>query len=118
MPEPDHRPGTADALAGQPFSLGITGLDTRRASALHFSATGLPPGLSIHAVPHSSKDWLTTPTSFPQTECELLTNRPIRVLRGITYLNVARPVSAQAEYTYSNVLAHLLMRGWRVGWPE
>ena len=65
-------PGTADARAGQKFSLTLTGLDTRPAPALRFTAAGLPPGLSIHAVPDSANARITgtlpgTPGTFTVT---------------------------------------------------
>ncbi|HUZ84467.1 MAG TPA: putative Ig domain-containing protein, partial [Gaiellales bacterium] len=48
-------PGTLNVTAATAFSLPITGLDTdSRASTLAYHATGLPAGLSIAPVPHST----------------------------------------------------------------
>jgi len=47
-------PGTQTRGAGTAFSLKITGLDTRKVSSLHFVESGLPAGLSIHAILHST----------------------------------------------------------------
>ncbi len=48
-------PGTQDVAAGARFWLRLTGLDARQqATALLYSATGLPPGLSIRAIPGST----------------------------------------------------------------
>ena len=47
-------PGTADAAAGARLSLRLTGLDSRPGSSLRWSAAGLPAGLAIRAVPHST----------------------------------------------------------------
>jgi hypothetical protein len=52
-------PGTADAAPGQSITLRIKGLDTRTVSALHYRATGLPAGLSIHSMPHSADATIT-----------------------------------------------------------
>ncbi len=52
-------PGTQDRQAGTAFSLQITGLDTARASSLSYRAAGLPAGLSIGAVPHSTNGRIT-----------------------------------------------------------
>ncbi len=57
-------PGTRVAHVGQAFSLKIIGLDTRKVSSLNYSAKGLPPGLSIHAIPHSTNGKISgTPTA-------------------------------------------------------
>ncbi len=47
-------PGTQDLATGSRFALTITGLDTRTAPILRWSAIGLPAGLSIHADGHST----------------------------------------------------------------
>ena len=47
-------PGTQTGGAGTTFSLKITGLDTAKVSSLHFTENGLPTGLSIHAIAHST----------------------------------------------------------------
>ncbi len=65
-------PGTQDVQARSMFSLTITGLDTSHAAALRWSATGLPRGLSIHAVSHSTNGKITgklpaTPRTFEVT---------------------------------------------------
>ena len=65
-------PGTVDAAPSRSISLHITGLDLRKVSALRYSATGLPPGLSIHVVPHSTDATITgtlpgTPGTFHVT---------------------------------------------------
>ena len=52
-------PGTQDVAVGASFSLTITGLDTRHVSSLRWSATGLPAGLSVHAVSNSTKGKVT-----------------------------------------------------------
>ena len=52
-------PGTQDVARGARFSLTIAGLDTRQASSLRWSANGLPAGLSIHAVAHSTNGKIT-----------------------------------------------------------
>jgi hypothetical protein len=62
-------PGTQDVTARSKFSLTIIGLDTSHATGLKWSATGLPRGLSIHAVSHSTNGKITgrlpaTPGTF------------------------------------------------------
>jgi hypothetical protein len=52
-------PGTQDLPVGGSFFLTITGLDTKHASSLRWSATGLPAGLSIHAVKNSTNGRIT-----------------------------------------------------------
>ncbi len=47
-------PGRQAGQHGHAFSVKIVGLDSRRVSSLRYSATGLPRGLSIRAVPHST----------------------------------------------------------------
>lgn len=48
-------PGTQDDQAGTSVSFRITGLDARKAAtALRYTARGLPAGLSIRSVPHST----------------------------------------------------------------
>jgi hypothetical protein len=57
-------PGTQSRTHGTAFSLKITGLDTAKVSQLHFTENGLPTGLSIHAIPHSTNGQITgTPTT-------------------------------------------------------
>ncbi|HEX9066517.1 MAG TPA: putative Ig domain-containing protein [Streptosporangiaceae bacterium] len=57
-------PGTVHATHGNPLTVTISGLDTRKVSQLSWSATNLPPGLSIHAIPHSTNGKITgTPTT-------------------------------------------------------
>ena len=57
-------PGTVHGTHGHSLTVKITGLDTRKVSQLHYSATGLPAGLSIHAIPHSTNGQITgTPTT-------------------------------------------------------
>jgi Subtilase family len=61
-------PGTQTGGPGATFSLKITGLDTRKVSSLHFTETGLPPGLTIHSIPHSTNGQITgTLPSSPGT---------------------------------------------------
>jgi hypothetical protein len=67
-------PGTADAAAGDSLSLPITAFDTSTAaaSALQFTATGLPSSLTIRRVPHSTNALITgtlpsTPGAFHVT---------------------------------------------------
>jgi hypothetical protein len=53
-------PGNQSRTAGSSFTLQVTGLDTRSgATSLHFTATGLPGGLSIHAIAHSTNGKIT-----------------------------------------------------------
>ncbi len=52
-------PGTQDLPVGGSFFRTITGLDTRHASSLRWSATGLPSALSIHAVKNSTDGRIT-----------------------------------------------------------
>jgi hypothetical protein len=47
-------PGTKDKQKGTNVAIRITGLDTRAAATLSYSATGLPTGLSIASLPHSA----------------------------------------------------------------
>ena len=57
-------PGTVHGTHGHSLTVKIAGLDTRKVSQLHFSATGLPAGLSVHAIPHSTNGQVTgTPTT-------------------------------------------------------
>ncbi len=57
-------PGTVHATHGHSLTVKIAGLDTRKVSQLHFSATGLPAGLSVHAIAHSTNGQITgTPTT-------------------------------------------------------
>ena len=65
-------PGTQTGTHGTAFSLKITGLDTVKVSSLHFSRAGLPPGLSIHAIAHSTNGQISgtlpaTPGTFNVT---------------------------------------------------
>ncbi len=61
-------PGNQTRAHGTPFSLKITGLDTRKVASLHFTESGLPPGLSIHAIPHSTNGQISgTLPSAPGT---------------------------------------------------
>ena len=62
-------PGNQSRGVGTAFSLKITGLDSRKVSSLHFTETGLPPGLSIHAIAHSTNGQISgtlppTPGTF------------------------------------------------------
>jgi hypothetical protein len=52
-------PGTQDVPVSGNLFLTVTGLDTRRVSSLRWSATGLPAGLSIHAISNSTKGRIT-----------------------------------------------------------
>jgi hypothetical protein len=52
-------PGTQDVAVGASFFININGLDTRKVSSLRWSATGLPAGLSIHAVSNSTRAKIT-----------------------------------------------------------
>lgn len=52
-------PGTQDVAVGARFSLTITGRDTRHVTSLGWSATGLPTGLSVHAVSKSTNGKIT-----------------------------------------------------------
>ncbi|HUB40516.1 MAG TPA: ricin-type beta-trefoil lectin domain protein [Streptosporangiaceae bacterium] len=52
-------PGTQDAEEGASVSFAVTGLDSRRGAALQWAASGLPAGLSIASVPHSTNATLT-----------------------------------------------------------
>ena len=58
-------PGNQSRGVGTAFSLKIIGLDTRKVSSLHFTETGLPPGLSVHAIAHSTNGQIsgTLPSS-------------------------------------------------------
>jgi len=58
-------PGTQDIAVNTPFALTITGRDTRSgATSLGYTATGLPPGLSINAASGSDNGVITgTPTA-------------------------------------------------------
>lgn len=47
-------PGTQDEMEGTRVAIRITGLDTRPAATLSYSARGLPAGLSIASLPHSA----------------------------------------------------------------
>ncbi|HEX9034777.1 MAG TPA: ricin-type beta-trefoil lectin domain protein, partial [Streptosporangiaceae bacterium] len=47
-------PGTQDVRRGAALSLRITGLDTRSVTSLRYQAAGLPSGLSVHSVAHST----------------------------------------------------------------
>ncbi len=47
-------PGTQDDEAGTNVAVQITGLDTRAGASLSYAATGLPAGLTIEPVPHST----------------------------------------------------------------
>ncbi len=65
-------PGTQDALAGSAFQLTVTGLDTGTATSLSYSATGLPPGLTVSSAPSSTNGLISgtlpgTPGSYPVT---------------------------------------------------
>ena len=69
---PAHRvtlidPGTVDQAASTAFSLRINGLDTRRVTALSYSATGLPAGLSIHPIANSTSARITGTLPTPGT---------------------------------------------------
>ena len=52
-------PGVQDFAAGSKVSIKITGLDTSHVSSLKWSASGLPAGLSIHAVSKSTNAEIT-----------------------------------------------------------
>ncbi len=52
-------PGVQDLPAHSKVALAITGLDTSHVSALKWSAAGLPSGLAIHAVSHSTDATIT-----------------------------------------------------------
>ena len=52
-------PGTLDVEAGKHVSLTVQGLDSRSVSSLNYSASGLPGGLSIAAIPHSTNAKIT-----------------------------------------------------------
>jgi len=57
-------PGTRTATAGVAFTVKINGLDSAKVSRLHFTATGLPAGLSIKAVGGSTNGLISgTPTT-------------------------------------------------------
>jgi hypothetical protein len=93
-------PGTADARAGRPFSLRITGLDTKPVAALHYGATGLPPGLSIHTVPHSTNATITgTLPSTPGTFTVSVTARDGSATGTTRFRIVTLPSLAAAAST-------------------
>ncbi|HUJ05959.1 MAG TPA: ricin-type beta-trefoil lectin domain protein [Streptosporangiaceae bacterium] len=52
-------PGTSDVAAGGRLTVRLTGLDTRSVAGLRWHAAGLPAGLSIRAVPHSTDALIT-----------------------------------------------------------
>ncbi|MGI9006443.1 MAG: putative Ig domain-containing protein [Streptosporangiaceae bacterium] len=57
-------PGPVHAVHGHSLTVKITGLDTRKVSQLHFSASGLPGGLSVHSIAHSTNGHITgTPSA-------------------------------------------------------
>ncbi len=65
-------PGTQDAEAGSQIEFSITGLDTRSGAALRYTATGLPAGLSIARIAHSTDAVIlgnlpATPASYTVT---------------------------------------------------
>ncbi len=65
-------PGVQDLASGSSVTLMITGLDTSHATALQWTATGLPGGLAIHAVSNSTDAEVTgtlpaTPGTFDVT---------------------------------------------------
>ena len=52
-------PGTKDVAAGGRLTVRLTGLDTWAVARLRWQATGLPAGLSIRPVPHSTDALIT-----------------------------------------------------------
>jgi hypothetical protein len=52
-------PGAQAAHEGKSFSLKITGLDQRAATALSYTATGLPAGLHISGISQSTSGRIT-----------------------------------------------------------
>lgn len=82
-------PGTQDAAAGSAFTLTIKGLDTNpAATTLTYSATGLPSGLSIAAVPGSTNGRITG--TLPVT--------PVAVTVTVTASDPKTGASGQASF--------------------
>jgi hypothetical protein len=80
-------PGTQDVATGASFSLRITGLDTRKVSGLHYSAAGLPAGLSISAVPHSADARISGTAGAPGTAKVVVTAKDGAVT-GTTHFSI------------------------------
>ncbi len=81
-------PGTQDVAVSTRFSLTITGLDTRHASSLRWSAAGLPGGLTIHAVSGSTNGRITgTLPRTPGTHKVTVTAKDGSVT-GTTHFNI------------------------------
>jgi hypothetical protein len=81
-------PGTQDVTVGTSFALTITGLDTTAASAPHWSATGLPTGLTVKAVSNTTNAKITgTLPGSPHTYQVAVTAKDGRVT-GTTHFNI------------------------------
>jgi hypothetical protein len=88
-------PGTVDVRAGESFSLRITTLDSRAASpppVLRYSTTGLPPGLALHQLPHSTDAMITgTLPSAPGTFHVTITARDGQTTGTTRFMIVTLP---------------------------
>jgi Ricin-type beta-trefoil lectin domain/Subtilase family len=89
-------PGTQDVGSGAHFSLRITGFDTRSASGLRYSATGLPAGLSIRAVAHSTDARITGTAGTPGTFKVAVTAKDGSVTGSTHFTLVITPALAAA----------------------
>jgi ricin-type beta-trefoil lectin protein/subtilase family protein len=89
-------PGVQDRAANSVFSLGISGLDTRRGASLSYSAIGLPPGLAIHAVPRSTRAIITGTLSAAGTWHITVIARD-GLVQGITHFDIVAVPSLRAS---------------------
>ncbi len=82
-------PGRHAGTHGTAFSVKITGLDSAKVSLLHYSATGLPAGLSIKSVAHSTNGLITgTLPATPGTFNVTVTAKDGSGAKGVTHFMI------------------------------
>ena len=82
-------PGNQNRTVGAAFSLQITGLDTKAGvTSLVYKAIGLPSGMSIHAVPHSTDGVITGTLPGSATTIQLTVTAKDGRITGTTHFTI------------------------------
>jgi hypothetical protein len=81
-------PGTQDYAVQDKVSFTITGLDTKSGASLKWSASGLPSGLSIKAVSHSTNGIVTGKLSLTTGTFHVTVTAKDGSVSGTTHFNI------------------------------
>jgi hypothetical protein len=81
-------PGGQTGSRGHAFSVKIIGLDSRSGGSLSWTATGLPAGLSIKAVPHSTDATISGTISGASGTYHVTVTAHDGAVKGSTHFNV------------------------------